>query len=150
MDSPVFWMISGFSGDECPGCHAGMLRLFFLYFLRMAIEARHPASQLVHHSDRGGQYQSEELRAELAKHGIEASMGRTGDCYDNAVAESFFGLMKRERVNRVRYRTREEAQADLFEYIEVFYTRKRRHGYLGNISPDQFEQRRSGLSETAH
>jgi putative transposase len=77
-------------------------------------------------------------------------MSRTGNCYANAVAVSFFGLLKRERVNRVRYRTREEARADLFEYIEVFYSRKRRHGYLGNISPAEFEQRTTGFYETVH
>ena len=65
-------------------------------------------------------------------------------CYDNAVAESFFGLLKRERVNRTRYRTRDEARADVFDYIEVFYNRKRRHGYLGNISPADFEERSAG------
>ena len=63
-----------------------------------------------------------------------------GNCYDNAVVESFFGVLKRERVNRVRYRTRDEARADLFDYIEVFYNRKRRHGYLGNVSPADFEK----------
>ena len=86
----------------------------------------------------------------LDKHGIECSMSGRGNCYDNAVVESFFGLMKREWVNRVRYRTREEARADVFEYIECFYNRKRRHGYLGNISPVEFEKRTSGLYETVH
>ena len=118
--------------------------------LRMAISARQPEGKLIHHSDRGGQYTSDDFRNELAKHGIEASMSSTGNCYDNAVAESFFGLLKRERVNRVRYRTREEARADIFEYIEVFYNRSRRHGYLGNISPAEFEQRTVGLYETVH
>ncbi|MFB3106027.1 MAG: IS3 family transposase, partial [Pseudomonadales bacterium] len=70
--------------------------------------------------------------------------------YDNAVAESFFGLLKRERINRTRYRTREEARADVFDYIEVFYNRKRRHGYLGNISPVDFERRSAGLSTMVH
>ena len=69
---------------------------------------------------------------------------------DNAVVESFFGLLKRERVNRVRYRTRDEARADLFDYIEVFYNRKRRHGYLGNVSPADFEKRSTGSFETVH
>jgi putative transposase len=90
-------------------------------------------------------HESDDFRNELAKHGIEASMSSTGNCYNNAVAESFFGLLKRERVNRVRYRTREEARADVFEYIEIFYNRERRHGYLGNISPAEFEQRTIGL-----
>ena len=110
----------------------------------MAVEARRPAGQLIHHSDRGGQYTSDDFRNELAKHGIDCSMSSTGNCYDNAVVESFFGILKRERVIRLRYRNREQARADLFEYIEVFYNRKRRHGYLGNISPDDFERQSNG------
>jgi putative transposase len=109
--------------------------------LRMALEARHPSGVLIHHSDRGAQYTSDDFRGELAKHGIRCSMSARGNCYDNAVVESFFGVLKRERVNRVRYRTRDEARADLFEYIECFYNRKRPHGYLGNISPEAFENR---------
>jgi len=127
-----------------------MSRRIVVDALRMAVNARQPEGKLIHHSDRGGQYTSDDFRNELAKHGIEASMSSTGNCYDNAVAESFFGLLKRERINRVRYRTREEARADVFEYIEVFYNRKRRHGYLGNISPAEFEQRTTGLYETVH
>ena len=73
-----------------------------------------------------------------------------GNCYDNAVVESFFGLLKRERVNRVRYRTRDEARADVFNYIECFYHRKRRHGYLGNISPVTYEKRAIGELQTVH
>jgi transposase InsO family protein len=112
--------------------------------LNMAIGARRPGGELIHHSDRGSQYTSDDFRDELLKHGIDCSMSARGNCYDNAVVESFFGLMKREWVNRVRYRTREEARADVFEYIECFYNRKRRHGYLGNISPVEFEKRTSG------
>jgi putative transposase len=100
----------------------------------------------LHHSDRGVQYTSDDFRDLLKEHGIECSMSSTGNCYDNAVVESFFGLLKRERVNRTRYRTRDEARADVFDYIEVFYNRKRRHGYLGNISPVDFEERSAGLS----
>ena len=127
-----------------------MSRRIVVDALRMAVNARQPQGNLIHHSDRGGQYTSDDLRNELARHGIEASMSSTGNCYDNAVAESFFVLLKRERVNRVRYRTREEARADVFEYIEVFYSRKRRNGYLGNISPAEFEQRTASLYETVH
>ena len=112
--------------------------------LQMAVEARRPTGPLIHHSDRGGQYSSVDFRDELAKHGIDCSMSNTGNCYDNAVVESFFGLLKRERVIRVRYRNREQARADLFQYIEVFYNRKRRHGYLGNISPVDFERQSNG------
>ncbi len=118
--------------------------------LRMAIDARRPDGPLVHHSDRGAQYTSDDFRAELARHGIECSMSAAANCYDNAVVESFFGVLKRECVNRVRYRTREEARADLFEYIEVFYNRKRRHGYLGNVSPADFEKQSAGSFETVH
>ncbi len=118
--------------------------------LNMAIGTRRPGAELIHHSDRGSQYTSDDFRDELLKHGIECSMSACGNCYDNAVVESFFGLLKREWVNRVRYRTREEARADVFEYIECFYNRKRRHGYLGNISPAEFEKRTSGQYETVH
>ena len=118
--------------------------------LTMAIGARRPDGELIHHSDRGSQYTSDDFREELVKHGIQCSMSARGNCYDNAVVESFFGLLKRERANRVRYRTHDEARADLFDYIECFYNRKRRHGYLGNISPAAFEERTSGLYETVH
>ena len=98
-------------------------RRIVLDALRMAIVSRRPAGMLIHHSDRGSQYTSDDFRKELARHAIKCSMSGTGNCYDNAVVESFFGVLKRERVNRVRYRTRDEARADLFEYIEVFYNR---------------------------
>jgi len=127
-----------------------MSRRIVLAALRMAIDARQPEGALIHHSDRGGQYTSDDFRDELAKYGIDCSMSSSGNCYDNAVVESFFGLLKRERVNRVRYRTRDQARADLFDYIEVFYNRKRRHGYLGNISPADFEERSTGSFETVH
>ena len=121
-----------------------MSRRLVVDALRMAVDARQPTGPLIHHSDRGAQYSSDDFRNELSKYGITASMSSAGNCYDNAVVESFFGVLKRERVNRVRYRTREEARADLFEYIEIFYNRKRRHGYLGNISPDDFETEATG------
>jgi transposase InsO family protein len=127
-----------------------MSRQIVIDALRMAIDARQPTRELIHHSDRGSQYTSEDFRDELHKHGIECSMSSTGNCYDNAVAESFFGVLKRERVNRSRYRTLDEARADIFDYIEVFYNRNRRHGYLGNISPVDFEKRSTGSFETVH
>ena len=127
-----------------------MSRRLVVDALRMALDARDPGSNLLHHSDRGGQYTSDDFRDELAKHNIDCSMSRTGNCWDNAVAESFFGLLKRERVNRTRYRTLDEARADIFDYIEVFYNRNRRHGYLGNISPVDFEKRSDGSLETVH
>jgi len=118
--------------------------------LSMAIDQRQPEGDLIHHSDRGSQYTSDDFRDELKKHDIQCSMSGRGNCYDNAVVESFFGILKRERVNRVRYRNRDEARADIFDYIECFYNRKRRHGYLGNISPAAFEEMTAGRYETVH
>ncbi len=122
-----------------------MSRHLAINALKMAIDARQPQRALIHHSDRGGQYSSDDFREVLKQNDIECSMSSTGSCYDNAVVESFFGLLKRERVNRVRYRTRDEARRDLFNYIEVFYNRKRRHGYCGNISPADYEKVSAGL-----
>ena len=122
-----------------------MSRFLAIDALQMALDARQPAKRLIHHSDRGAQYTSDAYRELLAQHGIDCSMSSRASCYDNAVVESFFGLMKRERVNRVRYRTRDQARADVFHYIEVFYNRNRRHGYLGNISPADFEKALAGL-----
>ena len=127
-----------------------MSRRIVIKALQMAIEARQPTGGLVHHSDRGAQYTSDDFRNALADHNIECSMSRNGNCYDNAVVESFFGVLKRECVNRTRYRTRDEARADIFEYIEVFYNRKRRHGYLGNISPVDFEKQSAKSLKTVH
>ena len=123
-----------------------MSRHLVIDALTMALGSRMPEEQLIHHSDRGAQYTSDDFRNELDKHGIQCSMSGRGNCYDNAVVESFFGLLKRERVNRVRYRTRDEARTDIFEYIECFYNRKRRHGYVGYISPVDFERQEIGLN----
>jgi putative transposase len=112
--------------------------------LNMALGQRRPTADLIHHSDRGAQYLSDDYQALLKKHGIRCSLSGAGSCYDNAAAESFFGLLKRERVNRVRYRTREEARSDVFDYIERFYNRQRSHSYLGYISPVQFERQAMG------
>jgi len=101
---------------------------------------------VLHHSDRGSQYSSDDFRDLLKKHGIECSMSRRGNCYDNAPVESFFSSLKRERVRRQTYKTRDEAKADVFDYIECFYNRKRRHTYLGYISPVEFENRSVGLN----
>ena len=106
----------------------------------MAVWRRAPKADLIHHSDRGCQYTSDDFRTLLKSHGIRCSMSGTGNCFDNAVVESFFGLLKRERVYRRKYRTREQARADIFDYIEVFYNRKRRHSYLGSRSPAEFEK----------
>ena len=112
--------------------------------LTMALGNRQPDGSLIHHSDRGPQYTSEDFRSLLETHNIECSMSAKGSCYDNAAVESFFSLLKRERVRRQTYATREQAKADIFDYIECFYNRKRKHSYLGYISPVQFEQRSMG------
>jgi putative transposase len=109
--------------------------------LRMALTHRKPAGELLHHSDRGVQYASEAYQSLLAAHGIEPSMSRKGNCWDNAVVESFFSTLKRELVHHEDYADREEARRSLFEYIEVFYNRKRRHSTLGYRSPAEFEAR---------
>ena len=98
-----------------------------------------PQQQLLFHSDRGVQYASDAFRTVLAAHGIDRSMSRTGNCYDNAVAESFFATLKRELVNRCEFQTHAEATQAIFEYIEVFYNRQRLHSTLGYLSPQQFE-----------
>jgi len=107
--------------------------------LNMALGRRTPAPGLIHHSDRGSQYASHDFQKLLRDQGIECSMSGAGNCYDNAVAESFFALLKRERVNRQHYPTRAQARTDIFHYIEVFYNRQRRHSYASQMSPEQFE-----------
>jgi putative transposase len=108
--------------------------------LRMAREARHPAPGLLHHSDRGSQYASGEYRAELAAHGMVASMSGKGDCYDNAVAESFFSTLEFELLMQSDWHTREDARRAIFRYIEIWYNRKRRHSTLGYVSPAAYEE----------
>ena len=112
--------------------------------LNMALGQRQPTDRLIHHSDRGAQYLSDDYQDVLKAYGIRCSISNRGNCYDNAAVESFFSLLKRERVNRVRYRTRDEARADVFDYIERFYNRQRPHSYLGYTSPVQFEKQAMG------
>jgi transposase InsO family protein len=107
--------------------------------LRMAIAGRDPGDGLLHHSDRGAQYASEDYRHLLASNGMVASMSGKGECWDNAAMESFWATLKTELVNHERYATREQARASIFEYIEVFYNRKRLHSSLGYVSPEAFE-----------
>jgi len=108
--------------------------------LMMAIWRRGPKEALVHHSDQGSQYTSEHFQDLLAQHGIICSMSRRGDCWDTAAMESFFSTLKIERTNRKAYRTRDEAKADVFDYIERFYNPRRRHSTLGYLSPMEFEK----------
>lgn len=107
--------------------------------LDMALKRRRPDEGLVHHSDRGVQYACGDYRDLLRSQGIECSMSRRGDCYDNAVMESFFKTLKVELVYHERYETREQARRSIFEYLEVFYNRRRLHSSLGYVSPEQFE-----------
>lgn len=107
--------------------------------LSMAIARRNPGEGLLHHSDRGVQYACDQYQQLLGEHGISRSMSRVGNCYDNAMKESFWSSLKREAINGRRFRTITEARAAVFEYIEVFYNRKRRHSSLGYISPESFE-----------
>ncbi len=115
--------------------------------LQMALDRRRPTTPLVHHSDRGSQYASSDYQARLAAAGIQCSMSRTGDCFDNAPVESFFGTLKTELVYQHQFATRQQARSAIFEYVEVFYNRKRRHSALGYLSPVEFEaqQRASQL-----
>ena len=107
--------------------------------LAMALRRRRPAAGLVHHSDRGGQYASQDFRALLDGAGIVQSMSRKGNTYDNAPIESFFSRLKNEWIHHQHYHTRDEARRDIFEYIEVFYNRQRVHSALSYRSPIEFE-----------
>ena len=110
--------------------------------LIMALWRRGKPEALLHHSDQGSQYASEDFQRLLAHHGIACSMSRKGDCWDNAAMESFFASLKKEHVyTKPRYLSRDQARADLFEYIEGFYNPQRRHSKLGQLSPAEFEQR---------
>ena len=116
-------------------------RFLALEALAVALRRRGPSPGLVHHSDRGSPYASEDYRRALADHGITASMSRTGDCWDNAVAESFFATLKAELVDHELYATRAEAAVSIGDYIDQFYNVSRRHSYLGYVSPIEFELR---------
>jgi len=108
--------------------------------LKMALVQRAPdGADLLHHSDRGVQYASDPYQQLLSEHKIEVSMSGRGDCYDNAMMESFWATLKTELVHQQKYATREQAQASIFEYVEVFYNRKRLHSSLGYVSPETFE-----------
>ncbi|MCF6328754.1 MAG: IS3 family transposase [Henriciella sp.] len=116
-----------------------------LQALLMAVWRRKPSQIVIVHSDQGSQYTSREWRSFLHQHNLEASMSRRGNCYDNAVAESFFQLLKRERIRRKTYPTRSAARQDVFDYIEMFYNPKRKHTNNGMLSPVDFETRQQKL-----
>ncbi|MDT9601097.1 IS3 family transposase, partial [Sphingosinicella rhizophila] len=108
--------------------------------LIMAIWRRGKPDALLHHSDQGSQYTSEQFQRLMADNGVTCSMSRSGNVWDNAAMESFFSSLKTERVARKVYRTRDQAQADVFDYIERFYNPRRRHSTLGYLSPIDFEK----------
>ncbi|HCM9658985.1 TPA: IS3 family transposase [Enterobacter hormaechei subsp. hoffmannii] len=116
-----------------------MTKDIVLNALLMAVWRRNPQKQVLVHSDQDSQYTSHEWQSFLKSHGLEGSMSRRGNCHDNAVAESFFQLLKRERIKKKIYGTREEARSDIFDYIEMFYNSKRRHGSSDQMSPTEYE-----------
>jgi len=118
--------------------------------LNQAIGRRNPQAGLIHHSDRGSQYASGDYQALLKKHEITPSMSRKGDCWDNAVAESFFHTLKIEKINRYRFKMRDEAKREIFKYIEMYYNRKRTHSSLGYLSPFDYEKRSFPSLLTVH
>jgi len=117
--------------------------------LKMALWQRRPAAGLIHHSDRGVQYASLEFKALLDANSFNGSMSRKGDCWDNGVAESFFGSLKQERVQWRSYQTRHEAQQDILEYITMFYNSQRLHSYLDYQSPNQYEREMTVMKKVA-
>lgn len=108
--------------------------------LLMAVWRRKPKKPVLVHSDQGSQYGSDDWRRFCTANNLEPSMSRRGNCWDNAVAESFFSSLKKERIRKRIYKTRDLARADIFDYIEVFYNRNRRHSHLGHVSPEAFER----------
>jgi putative transposase len=123
-------------------------RALALRALHGALQVRRPAPGLVHHSDRGSPYASDDYRAALRAAGLVASMSRKGDCYDNAVAESFFATLRAELLDHESYATRKDAESSIRDYLDTFYNPVRRHSFLGYVSPIEFELRRR-ISEMA-
>lgn len=117
-----------------------MDREIVLDALMMAVWRRKPKNQVLIHSDQGSQFSSDDWRRFCTAHNLQPSMSRRGNCWDNAVVESFFSSLKKERIKKRVYKTRDLARADIFDYIEAFYNRTRRHSHLGDISPEAFEK----------
>lgn len=115
-------------------------RTLVIEAMGMAIKVRNPTEKLIHHSDRGSQYASYDYKKLLRKNKIVASMSRQGNCYDNAPTESWFATLKRELVYRRDYASHAEARQDIFEFIEVWYNRQRKHSSIGYMSPMEYEQ----------
>jgi putative transposase len=118
-----------------------------LQALLMAVWRRKPRNKVLIHSDQGSQFTSRDWALFLKHHNLEHSMSRRGNCHDNAVAESFFNLLKRERIRRRVYKTRAEARQDVFDYIEMFYNPKRKHARNGMLSPVDFERQQKMRTE---
>lgn len=125
----IGWSMGAACGDELT-----------LAALQMALDLRKPRPGLLHHTDRGAHYTSDRYQAQLRGHGVICSMSRTANCLDNAVAESFFSTLKNELTLHERFKTRAEARASIFEFIEMFYNPVRQHSYLDGMSPIQFEK----------
>jgi transposase InsO family protein len=125
--------VVGWAMDSC------IDRTLAIDALSMALTTRRPKPGLLHHSDRGVQYASDDYQRQLRNHDIVCSMSRKGDCWDNAVAESFFSTLKAELVYRTDFVTRSQARTSIFEYIEAFYNGRRRHSFLGYVSPVEYE-----------
>lgn len=118
-------------------------RELVLNALLAAVCRRRPTAEVLVHSDQGSQYSSDDFKRLYRAHGRVPSMSRRGNCWDNVVMESFFSSLKKERIRKRIYKTRDMARADVFDYIEVFYNRSRRHSHLGGISPEAFERARA-------
>jgi putative transposase len=118
--------------------------------LGMALQRRSPGPGLIHHSDQGGQYVSLTFGQKARAAGVAQSMGSRGDCFDNAVAESFFATLKKELIHRRAWPTKAELRGEVFEYIEVFYNRRRRHTRLGQLSPSEYERKRTREREITY
>lgn len=118
--------------------------------LTMALQHRQVEGGVLHHSDRGSQYAAQGYQQQLTVHGLQCSMSRPGNCWDNAVAESFFASLKTELIYRRRFQTRQEAMRAIFKYIEGFYNRRRRHSTLGYLSPAEFEERALLVDGSVH
>ena len=121
--------------------HSRIKKELVLNALLMAVWRRKPGSLVTMHSDQGSQYTSHDWQAFLDANNLQASMSRRGNCHDNAVAESFFQLLKRERIKRQLYSTRDDARGDVIDYIEMFYNTRRRHGFNEMLSPVEYEKR---------
>ena len=120
---------------------SSMTKELVIKAMQQAVQRHRPKAGLIHHSDRGSQYASHDFQNLLKKNGFIPSMSNKGNCYDNAPAESLFGTIKSELVYLNRYETRDEARQAVFEYVEVFYNRLRRHASLGYLTPAEFKKR---------